>query len=81
MTFNQWLDTFIEEKGIDTNHTFEVEGNEYGTNLIPVGVVIEHIKIAPKHEKDQIKNILVKIDFHNGDVLDFLNHLAKALAI
>lgn len=80
-TFNEWLDIFIEEKGIDLEKTFSVEGPEYGLNIIPVGSVIEHMKIAPKHEQDKIQKILVMIDFKNGDVYHFLKHLAGAMAL
>jgi hypothetical protein len=77
--FSKWLDTFIEEKGIDLEQVFEVEG-ESGINSIPYGVIIEHIKIASKKEQKEIKDILVKIDFVNGDVLHFFRHLGKAIA-
>lgn len=80
MTFNNWLDTFVQEKGINTEQVFEVEGPEWGTNFIPCAVVIEHIKIASPEEKHQIKTAIVKIDFVNGDVMDFFKHLAKAIA-
>ena len=80
MTFNKWIDAFIEEKGIDTETLFEVEGKEY-VNLIPCAVVIEHIKIANKQEQAQIKDVIVKIDFANGDVMHFFKHLAQAIAV
>jgi len=80
MTFNQWLDTFIEEKGIDLEQSFETEGPEWGTNVIPYGVIVERIKIAPPAEKAKIKDIIVKIDFKNGDILHFFRHLGKAIA-
>jgi len=75
MTFTKWLDTFVDEKELNTDFTFEVEG-DFGLNYIPAAVVIEHIKIAPKHEQAAIKDMLVKIDFINGDVMDFFKHLA-----
>lgn len=78
--FNEWLDIFIEEKDIDLERNFEVEGPLYGTNFIPVGAVVESMKIAPKHEQDKIQKILVMIDFKNGDVYHFLKHLAGAMA-
>lgn len=80
MGFKQWLDTFIEEKGIDTDRLLEAEG-ESGTNFIPVECVIESMKLTVGREQQQIKNILVKIDFMNGDVYHFLNHLAQAMAV
>ena len=80
MTFNKWLDTFVEEKGLDTEKRWEIEGPS-GTNSIPLGVVIEHCKITSKDEQRKIKDILVKIDFTNSDPMHFFNHLAKALVI
>lgn len=80
MRFNQWLDTFVEEKQINTEHLFEVNGQS-GVNIIPVSAVIEAIKGAPGHEREQIKTTLVKIDFVNASVVDYLEHLAKAIAV
>lgn len=79
--FNNWLDTFIDEKGLNIDHTFEVEGPVWGTNFIPLSVLVENIKLAPDHEQHEIKKVIVMIDFKNGDVMHFFNHLAKALAI
>lgn len=79
MNFNNWLDTFIEEKGVDTEEILEAEGAS-GTNFIPVGVIVEHMKMASPREKDQIQGMIVQIDFLNGDVLHFFKHLAKAIA-
>jgi len=78
--FDTWLDTLIEEKGIDTESIeFDVMGKS-GLNIIPLGVVIEHIKIASKEEQKQIKTILVQIDFANGDICHFFKHLSGAIA-
>lgn len=77
----KWLETFLEEKGIDLDTEIVVQGEVYGDNYMTVEVIVEHIKIAPKHEQDAIKNTLIKIDFHNGDVMHFFNHLAKAIAV
>ena len=81
MTFNKWLDTLVEEKGLDTESAFEVDGPEWGMNYIPLGVVVDAIKQAPRHEQAQIKHTLVGIDFVNGDVMHFFKHLAGALAL
>jgi len=80
MNFNNWLDTFINEKGVDLDATFEVEG-AMGANVMPYGVVVEAIKSAPDHEQRAIKSTIVKIDFVNGDVRHFFRHLGQALAI
>ncbi len=80
MKFSKWLDTLIEEKGCDLEHRFYVEG-ESGENSIPLEIVVDAIKSTCPEEQAGIKNTLVKIDFHNGDVMHFFNHLAGALAI
>lgn len=80
MTFNNWIETLISEKSIDTEEYFSVEG-ESGENMMPYSVVIEAIKKAPANEQQQIKNTLVKIDFMNGDIRHFFRHLAQAIAI
>ena len=79
-TFSAWIDTFTKEKGIDTERNLTVEGPS-GMNIIPVGVVIEAMKAAPKGERDGIKKMLILIDFKNGDPLHFIRHLAKAIAL
>ncbi len=81
MRFNKWLDTLIEEKEIDPDaFVFEKSGPS-GVNFIPLAVVLEAIKGAPKHEQKGIQTMLVKIDFMNGNIVDYFNHLASALAI
>lgn len=79
-TFAKWLDTFTTEKGLDIEQVFVVEGNS-GENHIPLGCVLEAIKSAPAHEQAGIKNMIVKIDFHNGDVTKYFAHLAQAIAL
>lgn len=75
-----YLNNLISEKAnISMITPIEVEGAS-GTNFMNVGVIVEHILIAPKTEQQAIKNVLVRIDFNNGDILDFFKHLAKALA-
>jgi predicted nucleic-acid-binding protein len=75
-----WIDRFVQEKELNTEHIFEVEG-ESGPNFIPLAVVIEHVKIATRRERAQVKNMLVRIDFANGDAMRFFKHLARAVAI
>ena len=79
-TFNRWLDTFISEKGIDLEETFEVAGPS-GPNHMAYEHVIEAVKSAPREEQDRIKTLIVHIDFRNGDVKHFFRHLAQAIAI
>lgn len=80
MTFANWIKTFIEEKGISLSRMIEVEGPS-GLNMIPVECLMDAMIAAPAHEQAQIKTTIVKIDFANGDVMHFFNHLARAIAI
>lgn len=73
-----WLRMFIEEKGIDYDHAFEldVDGN---WNYIPVGTVIEGIDNCPDHEYKKIKNTLIGLDFFNADIYEYFKFLAIAM--
>ena len=77
--FNSWLDTFIEEKGIDLGQILEVKTDK-NTQYFEVGNIIENIKATTPKEQEEIKNMIIKIDFYNGDVVDYFKHLAQALA-
>lgn len=76
----KYLNDLLAEKNIDLEETLEVTG-DWGVNFIPVGCVVEAILQAPKIEQTKIKNILVMLDFKNGNILHFFAHLAKAIAI
>ena len=76
--FNSWLDTFIEEKGIDLGQILEVKTDK-NTHYFEVGNIIENIKATTPKEQEEIKNMIIKIDFYNGDVVDYFKHLAQAL--
>lgn len=76
--FEQWLDTFIEEKGIDLNEIFSIEANGE-VHFFELGNVIENIKATSIEEQEEIRKMIIKIDFHNGDAVDYFKHLAGAL--
>jgi len=79
-TIKTYLTNLISEKASIHMHTpINVEGPS-GMNFMTVEVVVEHILITSKKEQDAIRTMLVKIDFHNADVLDYFKHLAQALA-
>jgi hypothetical protein len=75
----EYLARFFDEKGLESK-TYEVEDPTGLAHFIPTEVVVEHIHAAPNVEQRQIADILRRIDFLNGDVHHFLNHLAGALA-
>jgi ribosomal protein S3AE len=76
----EYLQKLIEEKELDINHIFKVEG-ESGLNLITLGIVIEHILISAKKNQQEIRQKLVEIDFANADVKHFFKFLAKYIAL
>jgi len=79
-TIKTYLTNLISEKSsIHMQTPINVEGPS-GMNFMTVEVVVEHILITSKKEQDAIRTMLVKIDFHNADVLDYFKHLAQALA-
>ena len=80
MSFNNWIDTLLDEKGIDQEMIIEVDGAS-GLNIMPLEVVVDAIKATTSSEQHAIKNALCYIDFKNGDVLHYLKHLAQAIAI
>lgn len=75
MQAKQALKYFFEEKQLE-HRTFAVEHN--GTvHMIESDflqdVIVNH---TPAHEQEQIRAIIAQIDFRNGDVNHFLEHLA-----
>ena len=77
--FEKWLNTFIEEKGIETELSIQFDDENGNFNIMPVKIILDAIKSTTKEEQAQIKNTIVQIDFKNGNVLDYFKHLAKAL--
>lgn len=72
--FQQWFVTFLEEKQIDMSESVACSNGQ-----LQVGDVCSVIMTCPENEQKAIKEMIVKIDFKNGDVVDYLKHLAKAL--
>jgi len=77
MTFNNWIDTFLEEKGIPQDTILSIE-TDNGLELVPVKLIVDFIKVTENHTKEQIKKQLVTIDFEAGSVEHFLKHIFKA---
>ena len=76
-----YLNTLIEEKGLDLEATIiEVEGKDWGLNMIPLGCVVDFIMTSGKENQRQVRNTLVKIDYANADVMHFFTHVATFMA-
>lgn len=78
--FDSWLDVFLSEKRVALETPIVVAGPS-GPNHMTVEVVVEAMKATGADEQAILKRAFVHLDFVNGDVLDYLNHLAKALAV
>ena len=82
MNFKTWLETFISEKGLNTHKIFEVEGEQWGINLIPFENVVEFILLnANTEQKAEIKTHLVKMDFVNSPIMPFFEEVAGRMAV
>jgi len=75
-----YLNTLLEEKGLSLDTVIEAEGKEWGVNYIPLAIVVDFLATADKNTQATAKNNLVKIDFHNGDVMHFFKYVANFLA-
>jgi len=74
-----FLNLFFAEKDIEEK-VFIKEDSEGMTHIIPNECVIEALAQTEGSEREGIEDILRRIDFGNGDVNHFLEHLAGALA-
>ena len=75
-----FFETFFSEKDL-TDEVYTVTSENGPPNIIPSSVVIEAVKRTRGEEAKKIETILRKIDFLNGNVHHFLQHLAKAMAL
>ena len=73
--FQCWLCTFIDEKGIDLSE-FVTAGD--GSTL-QLGDVLSAIMSAPESEQNEIKKMIVTLDFKNAPIEPYFAHLAQAL--
>lgn len=71
----EYFENFFNEKEIRYEEwTIEHNGQ---LHFIDTDFVIELIKGTSGNEAKQIRDILIKIDFMNGNVSHFLRHLAE----
>ena len=73
-----YFDRFFREKDLPVK-SWDLVDSQGVMHFISSEVVIEAIKDAPPIEQAAICATLTKIDFLNGDVMDYLHHLAKGL--
>ena len=76
---DSYLYNFFKEKDIP-DKVFDKVDNNGVSHMIPNVVVVEFISKTRGSERKKIEDTLRKIDFANGDVNHFLEHLAGAIA-
>ena len=74
-----YLHNFFREKEFPIK-VWEITDSRGLDHIITGDAVIEAIASTQGQERQKIEDILRKIDFSNGDVNHFLEHLAKGLA-
>jgi len=75
-----YLNTLLEEKGISQEYMFKAEGDVWGTNIMPLSVIVDFMCEVDKATQTTMKNTLIKIDFKNGDVKHFFQYVADFIA-
>ena len=73
-SFQKWFTTFLEEKQVDMSEFT-------GHHNVQIGDVCQKIMNTTPAEQKCIKTIIVKIDFENGNINNFFNHLAKPISV
>lgn len=76
----KYFRTLLNEKGISLDTVLEVQGKEWGFEMIPVKVVVEFMETRSIETQKKMRNNLTKIDFMDGDVLNFFTYVATFMA-
>ena len=76
----KYLYTLLKEKGFDTNEMIIVDDDElFGAVYMYLGDIVDFILKQDKYNQRKVRDTLVKIDFCNGDVMDYLKYIGKGL--
>jgi hypothetical protein len=72
------MQVFFKEKDLPFVQ-WELEDHKGNFHIISNEVVIEALQTAPEKEQKRIYKKIVRLDFVNADINDYLKHLAGAL--
>jgi len=70
----EYIITLFDEKGYDLNE--DILDGVFGLNVYAVA---EYVANARRRDQETIYDNFTKIDFANGDVYDFLEHIAEGM--
>lgn len=75
-----YLTNLIAEKGLeDELMTVDTSGTDYVSVHITTRDVVNFILGLPQEVQLSIRKTLIQIDFHNGDIMHFLNYIAQGI--
>ena len=72
----KYLETLLEEKNISSEANLLENDGHFG---LKVKMLVDFIYSMPANIVKQIENTFRKIDFLNGDVMNYINFLAKGM--
>jgi hypothetical protein len=72
--FGQWLQTFMKEKEVDLSTLVTARDGRQ----TQAGNVVQSMMSATEAEQKAIRNAFVVIDYSDGNIMKFIDHLAKA---
>lgn len=72
----KYLQTLLEEKSISSETNLLENEGHFG---LTVNMLVDFIYSMPANIIKQIENTFRKIDFLNGDVMNYINFLAKGM--
>jgi len=74
----KYFERFFEEKNLPFQQ-WEITDNSGNTHIISNEYIIEAIKQTKGSEAETIKKALIKLDFANADINEYLRFLAEKL--
>lgn len=75
MDFKEWLTTFFTEKDL-INKYLNIEHCGQ-THIIDIPFMIEFLSTLPEEQQMIIKHNFCMIDFQDGEVMHFMDYLAR----
>ena len=79
ISFARWLDTYLNEKGIDPERVL-ITVSARGPNAIQIASLVDTMKRAPSPEQLAIRSLMAKMDVHDAPAIDYFRLLARAIA-
>jgi hypothetical protein len=72
-----WLKTFFAEKNLPSVN-FHIQTGDGWTHVVDSDWVILYLlRVAEEDEQENVRDMVVRIDFVNGDIMHYLGTLAE----